>query len=194
MKLAARLAPRKVKVRFVPNVSRLKLSKTKKVDIARPFTFLSVGRLSEQKNPREFAKLSLIIGKNLGDKFVWIGDGDDIYKDELISQKVEITGWLSEEEVVKRLQSGHVYIHVARWEGFPLAILDAFNAGLPIIVNPIPAYGELEPIQTIEFGAIEIHSDYENFLAKNRAAWQKTLRLNTISSQRNSLDVVWNEQ
>lgn len=192
-KLAESLAPRKLKVRFVPNVSRIAVSETKKTRELGPFTFVSVGRLSEQKNPARFAELTQWAAGHPGYKFVWVGDGDEFYKRELLSQKVEITGWLNEFHVEQRLKSSHVYVHVAKWEGFPLAILDAFNVGLPIIVDPIPAYGALESIQSIEFAWERISKDFKGFIVENRDAWAKTLAENTLLEQRNSLRSIWIE-
>lgn len=191
--LAQSLSRKELMVQFVPNVSRLDLTETKKTRVLPPLTFVSVGRLSEQKNPLAFADLIQRTGDHVGDKLVWVGDGDDFFRKKLLPKKIQITGWLSENDVGKKLKSCDVYVHVARWEGFPLAVLDAFNAGLPIIVEPIPAYGELAPIQTIDFASGQIHKDFNRFFLENRAAWAKTLEMNTIPEQKKSLELIWSE-
>ncbi|RKW70056.1 glycosyltransferase family 4 protein [Galactobacter caseinivorans] len=67
-----------------------------------------------------------------------IGDGDQ--RDELTSAGVTVTGWLTPAEVETVLRGCSVYLHSASYEGFPLSVLDAAGAGLPIVVRDLACF------------------------------------------------------
>jgi glycosyltransferase involved in cell wall biosynthesis len=61
----------------------------------------------------------------------------------LLAAGIDVTGWLPREESLRRLaQAGGIYLHSARWEGFPFAILEAHAAGLPLIIRHIPSLAD----------------------------------------------------
>ena len=101
---------------------------------------LGVGRLFPQKDPEFFAaavEAVRVAGIDLD--ATWIGDGESNLRRRLIGADIEVTGWLPREESLRRLaQPGGIYLHSARWEGFPFAILEANAAGLPVIIRHIP--------------------------------------------------------
>lgn len=100
-----------------------------------------VGRLSPQKDPALFAILADAV-RTLHDdaEFVWIGDGDAALKSQLESAGVRVTGWLTSSALTDVLDSAACYVHTARYEGFPLSVLDAAARGLPIVARSIPAF------------------------------------------------------
>ena len=51
---------------------------------------------------------------------VWLGDGDPALRERLRAGGVEVTGWLPREATFARLGAADLYLHSARWEGFPL--------------------------------------------------------------------------
>ncbi|HJR88720.1 MAG TPA: glycosyltransferase [Aeromicrobium sp.] len=101
---------------------------------------LGVGRLFPQKDPEFFAaavESARVAGIDLD--ATWIGDGDSHLRRRLLAADINVTGWLPREESLRRLaQPGGIYLHSARWEGFPFAILEAHAAGLPLIIRHIP--------------------------------------------------------
>lgn len=106
------------------------IKQSKKDDITR---IINVGRITEQKNPRLFNEIARKYIKNSKIKFIWVGDGED--KKLLSSENIEITGWLSQEQVRERLKSADIYLSTSKWEGLSLAILQAMNYKLPLVLS-----------------------------------------------------------
>lgn len=100
-----------------------------------------VGRLCEQKNP----ELLLEAFSKLGNQFelYFIGDGplrNHLEKNILtkkISERVTLCGWI--ENATEKLEAFDLFILPSRWEGMPLALLEAMASGLPVITSDIPA-------------------------------------------------------
>jgi glycosyltransferase involved in cell wall biosynthesis len=101
---------------------------------------LGVGRLFPQKDPEFFAMaVESVRAAGIELDATWIGDGESHLRRRLLAADIDVTGWLPREESLRRLaQPGGIYLHSARWEGFPFAILEAHAAGLPLIIRHIP--------------------------------------------------------
>lgn len=96
---------------------------------------VTVGRIGPQKAPQRFASLA----RDCADvaDFVWVGDGEYRFQKELEAAGVEVTGWLSKEEVRERMRSASVFTLLSRWEGMPLALLEAQAEGLPAVATDV---------------------------------------------------------
>ncbi|WP_342022287.1 glycosyltransferase [Arthrobacter citreus] len=100
-----------------------------------------VGRLARQKDPLFFASVyESLKEKGIATKFTWIGDGETQYHKSLNDRGVEVTGWLNDIELVERLSHASLYFHSASYEGFPLSVLDAAAAGLPVLARDLPSF------------------------------------------------------
>ncbi|WP_188037058.1 glycosyltransferase [Actinotalea sp. JY-7885] len=107
----------------------------------RPRVVTMIGRVTEQKDPRFFADIAALARVELPElRFRWVGAGEDELERALSDAEVEVTGWLDPARVAGSLRESWVYMHTASYEGFPLAVLDAAAAGLPIVVRPIDAF------------------------------------------------------
>ncbi|WP_291255430.1 glycosyltransferase [Fusobacterium sp.] len=104
--------------------------KIKQDDITR---IITVGRITEQKGPVEFNKIAESFLENKKIKFIWVGDGEE--KNKLTSPNIEITGWLEQEEVKEKLKEADIYLSTSLWEGLPLAVLQAMNYKLPLVLS-----------------------------------------------------------
>ena len=102
---------------------------------------LGVGRLFPQKDPEFFAAaVESVRAAGIDLDATWIGDGESHLRRRLLGADIDVTGWLPREESLRRLaQPGGIYLHSARWEGFPFAILEAHAAGLPLVIRHIPS-------------------------------------------------------
>ena len=99
------------------------------------------GRISPQKDPDFFVEVARRVRElRSGTRFTWIGDGLDAPRERLEAAGVRVTGWLGASELAAELASPMVYFHSARYEGFPLSVLDAAAFGHPIVVRSIPAF------------------------------------------------------
>lgn len=94
---------------------------------------INVGRITEQKNPKLFNEIAKEFIHNPKIKFIWIGEGED--RKQLSSENIEITGWLSQEQVKERLKEADIYLSTSKWEGLSLAVLQAMNYELPLVLS-----------------------------------------------------------
>lgn len=115
-----------------------------------PPRVVGVGRVAPQKGTDIFAgTVRTLIAAGVVARFSWIGRGnsDELTKD-LEDAGVEVTGWLPKEVGLNALADADVYVHTARWEGFPVSLLEAVAVGLPIVVLRRP-YAETLPDQLL---------------------------------------------
>ena len=82
-----------------------------------------------------------------------------------------------------------VYLHTARWEGFPIAILEALELGVPVIARDVPALAGATATPGITtpsdmaVAAEELLRGGEAARQRNLAAWQRLLAANTAERQ-----------
>jgi glycosyltransferase involved in cell wall biosynthesis len=112
---------------------------------------VTVGGIRAQKNPRLFAEIARR-SKDLGVRFLWIGDGDAVLKDELRAAGVEVSGWLGRTEVMSCLQRASLYLSTASWEGMPVSVIEAMLLGLPAVVSACA--GNVDVVRHLDTGAI----------------------------------------
>ncbi|MDP0500589.1 MAG: glycosyltransferase family 4 protein [Verrucomicrobiota bacterium JB022] len=112
------------------------------------FAFTCVGRLGEQKGQlvlleawahfvRRFPHARLLLVGDAGSGMA----AEEAYKARLLKMAEELElhdsvhflGWRNDVAALHHASDG--YVHPAMWEGFPLAVLEAFGAGLPVIMS-----------------------------------------------------------
>lgn len=96
-------------------------------------TIGTVGRITFQKNPRLFNNIALLLRTHRNARFLWIGDGE--LKSVLSSENIEVTGWLTQQEVEQLLGTIDIYISTSLWEGLPLSVLQSMAVGLPLVLS-----------------------------------------------------------
>jgi glycosyltransferase involved in cell wall biosynthesis len=94
----------------------------------------SAGRATYHKNPALFAEVARRVGGE-GVEFVWIGGGDAADVRPLEDAGVSITGWLARPDALRETSRLDIYVHPSRWEGMPIALIEAQVAGLPAVAN-----------------------------------------------------------
>lgn len=132
------------------------------------------GRLAAQKAPEVFARIAAAIPRDVA-RFVWIGGGDEDKRAVLEAAEVSVTGWVSRQEAVERMCGLDVYLSTARWEGMPLALIEAQIAGIPAVVSDV--VGNRDVVVHGETGFVgagfEEFVGYVRELALNRAMRQR---------------------
>ena len=96
------------------------------------FNVFTLGRICYQKNPWLFNEVAM---KMPDVRFVWIGDGE--LKDELTAPNIEVTGWLSREQALRRSMASDVFILTSLWEGLPMSLLEAMYMEKLCLVNDV---------------------------------------------------------
>jgi len=110
----------------------------------------SVGRLSEQKSPLDFVRMAEAVHRSKPDAhFVWVGDGPLEREARKLSASLHLDSvihWLGQRnDVPQLLHTFDCFVLTSRWEGFPLVILEAMAAGVPVVATDI--LGTREAIQ-----------------------------------------------
>jgi glycosyltransferase involved in cell wall biosynthesis len=102
-----------------------------------------IGRLSSQKNPHCFLRAALSVAEKHSDvSFVMVGDGElraelnAIIQQSRHSERFFMLGW--RRDVPDILRAIDMMVLPSRWEGMPLAILEAMAVGAPVICSDIP--------------------------------------------------------
>lgn len=197
--LASRMRSVRSRVDVIPNVASVDPTPERRPTAAdRRIKIGMLGRVSPQKDPRAYVEIvKRMRAAGLDVQPTWIGEPETAASLELKAAGVPVTGWLRGAELIEALANLDVYVHSAAWEGFPVAVLDAYSIGLPVIVRPIPAFGTLDAIQTTTDGmdaliaATESTAAFTTWRTQNRAAWAKYLSQNTRENQRAALTHVW---
>jgi glycosyltransferase involved in cell wall biosynthesis len=108
-------------------------------------TVIYLGRLKKYKSIDHLLRaFSLVIEKIPQAKLEVVGEGD--YKDNLISlanslnmhDRVEFTGFVSQEEKIRRLQKAWVAVYPSLKEGWGLTNIEANACGTPVIASNVP--------------------------------------------------------
>jgi hypothetical protein len=105
-----------------------------------------IGRITPAKDPAlfiEIAEALLESAKSVPLSFVWVGDGELRTEVEArlrtssLKGKFEITGWVSFEDARAWLKKIDIVVMPSRWEGLPLALLEAMAASKPVVVSDV---------------------------------------------------------
>lgn len=106
------------------------------------FDFVFLGRLSYPKNPERVARVAAeILKKNPNANFGVIGEGElkdkmvNVFNEKGVSDRVIFTGRLS--FPYKALKSARCMLMCSRYEGLPIAALEAMALGIPIVSTPV---------------------------------------------------------
>lgn len=107
-----------------------------------------VGRLWEQKDPVTLVRASIELCKKRDDFEVSLIGGGEYYDqllDEIeqakLSNKIHLLGW--KKDIPEQLKSFDIFVLPSKWEGMPLAILEAQSCALPCVVSNIPGNSDL---------------------------------------------------
>ena len=139
----------KEKIIVIPIYS--KISETKRKIRAKnkqdKFIFLTIGRLSKEKNIQMQIKAMAELSKKYFDAELWIiGDGPQ--KEELkemarklgIEQQVKFFGW--QKDLEKFYEPADIFLLTSDYEGWGMVVVEAASFGLPIIMTNVGLAGE----------------------------------------------------
>lgn len=113
-------------------------------------TLVCVGRLSPEKGQaRLIEAFARVVHNGVNAKLVLVGDGEMRQflvkqSDDLgIRDRVEITGFLSGEDVCSQMLNARAVIVPSFLEGLPVVIMEAFSVGRPVIASNVGGISEL---------------------------------------------------
>ncbi len=113
-----------------------------------PVVIGTVGHFVEVKNFPTLAKaLRILYEEGLDFRAVFMGDGDHRQQIEAIvhdfSDRVEITGYIPNYKVLRKLRDMHIFVLPSFSEGRSIALLEAMASGRAIVASDIPQNREL---------------------------------------------------
>lgn len=101
---------------------------------------LGIGRMTPQKRPLLFLEhATALLTRVPAAQFVWVGDGplsgdwDATVAERGLGNAAQRIGWQS--DIVRFLAAADLVLHVAEYEGLPLALLEAMAAGVPCAIG-----------------------------------------------------------
>jgi glycosyltransferase involved in cell wall biosynthesis len=135
----ARSLPGRHEVTYVPNVGRRTASTVQAKAGVRP-VIAAAGRVARAKGPAVIASAAER-ARNAGTQvdWIWIGGGSRPLEERLRQANVHVTGWIPADNALDLLATADIYVHAAEWDAAPLCILEANEAGVPIIARRNPA-------------------------------------------------------
>jgi glycosyltransferase involved in cell wall biosynthesis len=165
-----------------------------------PNRVVTVGRIGAQRDP-DFYRSAVLHLRRTGRPALearWIGDCDDVIaRARLERSGIQVDGQLSRFDAHRDLGRAGVYLHTARWEGFPSAILDAIELGVPVIARDVPTFAGatatpgLRTPQALADAVEQLLSGGDDAREANLEAWQRILVANTADRQQAALRAVY---
>jgi glycosyltransferase involved in cell wall biosynthesis len=105
----------------------------------------AVGRIEPQKAPEVLVEVvAPLTRENLPVQIVWIGDGAGRQRLEAraleLGVPLHVDGWRG--DASRRMAGFDVFALPSRFEGLPLALLEAMHASLPVVASPVDGIPE----------------------------------------------------
>lgn len=117
----------------------------------RRFTIVTVGQIRPQKSPSDFSTICKFVReKNDCIDFVWVGDGDEYLKRQLIDSGVVVTGWCDKKSVFRHIRDANIYLSTSRWEGMPISIIESMFLGTPVLASR--CFGNTDVVEHMKTG------------------------------------------
>lgn len=131
---------------FIPNGITLEDWNQKKNKKNKIFTFISVGRLEEQKGFTYLLKAATIVKKeNKQFCILIVGDGSQyttlskFIRENKLEDKIRLLGSKNTKELRDLYGEADAFILPSIWEEFPITLLEAWASKLPVIVTNVGA-------------------------------------------------------
>jgi glycosyltransferase involved in cell wall biosynthesis len=169
--------------------------------------FLFAGRLEQAKGCFDLLEAIKLVHNQIDYKFILAGNGNINLANDFIAANgltdvVEITGWLSTENIQKLYQKAEIFILPSYWEGFPISIIDALSNMCCVITTPVGGIPDLLEhnencvfvnsgnIRELGNAILKVTHDHNfcNFIAKNGYNLAKReFDIDIITEQLNSI-------
>jgi len=128
---------------------------------------VTIGRIIPQKNQIFLIDVLSRVRSNI--HLTVIGEGPlredlEARSEELeVAGRIHFTGLLPRDDVYARLHDADIFVSAARWEGLPVAVMEAMAVGLPVLLSDIPPHRELVVSGGRDAGPIILPESYKKW-------------------------------
>jgi len=125
---------------------------------------ISVGRLSQQKDFTTLLRAFVIVKKEIDSQLVILGEGEErenlqrLARDLHIEDSVWMPGFA--ENPYKYVSKSSVFVLPSKFEGLPLALIEALAVGCPVVSTDCPG-GSKEILENGKYGKLVPVGDHE---------------------------------
>lgn len=152
----------------------------------------TVARMTAQKSPQAFLDATLKISRQMPEaRFLWVGDGDfapqwdNWVAANHMTDRIQRLGW--QDDTRPWFAASDIYLHLAKYEGLPLAILEAMRLSLPCFIAP----SIIEEVDLFKDSAVQLaQNDWIDRLpnastlaAPTRALYEKHFRVEAMAAE-----------
>lgn len=100
----------------------------------------TISRFDFQKNMRLAFEIASLMRDEKEYLFLWLGDGDDAAGLKELSleaglENIVFAGF--QDDVGSYLAQSDIYLSTSRWEGLPIAVIEALSFGIPVIASDV---------------------------------------------------------
>ncbi len=158
------------------------------------FTFISIGRLEDQKNHSYLVEIAKKLRSTYDFEILIVGEGylrkdlEALIKEYKVENCVKLLGLRS--DTPELLNKSHCFILPSLWEGLPIVILEAGASSLPIISTPVGSIPSVLnrgnsfvcKLEDFEKNMIFIMENYKSAYAKSKILMDLLIDKHSISS------------
>ena len=141
-------------------------------------TVIGAGRLETQKDPIAFlAILSELRDRGVDFSASWFGDGTlradflNQIQEFNLSEYVELHGWISRDELLRRISQADVFLLTSRWEGMPMTAVESLAVGTPVASTRVGYLTEMlaakHPELVVDLGNLDLLFEAVESLSKS---------------------------
>lgn len=122
-----------------------------------PPVFLSIGRLTAQKDFTTLLKSFALVRKQVDARLIILGEGElradlkSLARDLEIAESVSLPGFVSNPYAY--LKAASAFVLSSRWEGLPTVLIEAIACGCPVIATDCPS-GPWEILEQGKYGTL----------------------------------------
>lgn len=174
---------------------------------SKQFTITTISRFDYSKNMSACFDIALKLSKNRNITFMWVGDGES---KAILEQKaydlglsnIIFTGFRSDVDYL--LSKTDLYLSASRWEGLPIALIEATSLGIPIVASDVVGNNEVvedgengylfpqEDIDAACNSILKLYNDKELYKKMSSAALNRYLAYFTSEKMIKSLENIYN--
>lgn len=106
-------------------------------------TFLSVGRLTRQKNfPVLIDTFNSLTSHDIDYEIIGMGEDESMLKNRAKSNNIHFLGTMSRKSVLQHTAGADMICMPSLWEGLSIYMMEAFSSGRPMMLSDIPSFRE----------------------------------------------------